>query len=287
DAQLIYSQPLTSHNQRLGTSATTRTGSMLHFAYNRFFTPPPIEFLLLANLLGTHTDPAQRVGPVRAYTQNYFQAGWRQRLHPKLSLEVTAYTHRGDNAFENSEIADSRLFVPTNFSRARAKGAEFAVILDQLSHIGLSGRLQYAAAQVEFIGPISGGFAGDEHLDPGERILPAFDQRHTGTASLFYRNRWRNFWSGANLRYGSGTPVEEEVEVNGIAAHRSVRLPQHLTADLAAGATLLQRESQRVDLEINLLNVSDNRYRIGKESEVTPVQFAPRRVLSGGLKWHF
>ncbi len=264
-----------------------RTGSMLHFAYNRFFTPPPIEFLLLANLLGTHTDPAQRVGPVRAYTQNYFQAGWRQRLHPKLSLEVTAYTHRGDNAFENSEIADSRLFVPTNFSRARAKGAEFAVILDQLSHIGLSGRLQYAAAQVEFIGPISGGFAGDEHLDPGERILPAFDQRHTGTASLFYRNRWRNFWSGANLRYGSGTPVEEEVEVNGIAAHRSVRLPQHLTADLAAGATLLQRESQRVDLEINLLNVSDNRYRIGKESEVTPVQFAPRRVLSGGLKWHF
>ncbi len=264
-----------------------RTGSVLHFAYNRFFTPPPIEFFLLANLLGTHAAPENRVGPVRAYTQDYFQVGWRQRLHPKVSLEVTAYKHDGDNAFENTEISDSRLFVPTNFARARAKGAEFALNLEQLSRIGLSGRLQYAAAQVEFIGPIAGGLAGGEHHEPGQRILPAFDERHTATAGLFYRHRWRNFWSGMNLRYGSGTPTEEEVEINGEEVHRSVRLPQHLTADPAAGVTLLQRESQRVELEVNLLNLSDNRYRIAKESEVTPVQFAPRRVLSGGLKWHF
>lgn len=264
-----------------------RTGSVLHFAYNRFFTPPPIEFFLLANMLGTHAAPENRVGPVRAYTQDYFQVGWRQRIHPKVSLEVTAYKHDGDNAFENTEISDSRLFVPTNFARARAKGAEIALNLDQLSRIGLSGRLQYAAAQVEFIGPITGGLAGDEHHEPGQRILPAFDQRHTGSAGLFYRNRRRNFWSGLNLRYGSGTPVEEEEEVNGEEVHRSVRLPQHLTTDLAAGVTLLQRESQRVDLEFNLLNFSDNRYQIAKESAVTPIQFGPRRVLSGGLKWHF
>jgi outer membrane receptor protein involved in Fe transport len=264
-----------------------RTGTVLHFAYNRFFTPPPIEFLLLANTLGTHAEPSQRVGAVRAYRQDYYEAGLRQRLHPKLSLEINAYTHSGRNSYENSEISDTRLFVPTNFARAKAWGTEVALVLDQLSRLGLSGRLQYAAARVEFIGPIAGGFAGHEVLEPGERILPAFDQRHTATASLFYRNRWRNFWTGMNLRYGSGTPTEEEIEVNGQPEHLVVRLPQHFTADLAAGATLLQRESQRVDLEFNLLNISDNRYRIAKESEVTPVQFAPRRVISGGLKWRF
>jgi hypothetical protein len=264
-----------------------RTGSVLHFAYNRFFTPPPIEFFLLANLLGTHTEPENRAGPVRAYTQDYFQAGLRQRLHPKLSLEITAYKHDGDNAFENTEIADSRLFVPTNFAHAHAKGAEVALNLDQLSRIGLSGRLQYAAAQVEFIAPITGGLAGGEHHHSGDRILPAFDQRHTASAALFYRHRWRNFWSGMNFRHGSGTPTEEEVDIHGQTEHVVVRLPQHFTADFAAGISLLQRESQRVDLEFNLLNLSDSRYRIAKESELTPVQFGPRRVVSGGLKWRF
>src|SRR5204862_29184 len=82
-------------------------------------------------------------------------------------------------------------------------------------------------AKTYFYGPITGGFAGDEPLVPGERIIPAFDQTHTGTAQLFYRSRWRGMWTGIAMRYGRGTIVE-----NG------PRLPQHFTSDLGAGTTL-------------------------------------------------
>ena len=89
-----------------------------------------------------------------------------------------------------------------------------------------------------------------------------------------YHHRWRNFWSGLNCRYGSGTPVEEG----------AFRLPVHSTVDVASGLTLWQREPQRLDFEFEVINLSDNRYQIAKESELTPIQFAPRRVVSGRLK---
>ncbi len=254
-----------------------RTNSVFHAAYNRFFSPPPIEYSLLASFIGNHApEPEQRVGNVRAYTQNYFEIGWTQAFNPGVSLEVNAYRHTGRNSFENHEISISRLFLPINFHAARSSGAEVVVRLRQLERIGISGRLQYALARTFFYGPVSGGFTGDEPLAPGERIMPAFDQTHTGTANLFYKSAWRNFWAGTFFRYGSGTVVE-----------KGPRLPQHFTADLASGLTLWNAESRRLDLELDVTNVSDNRYKIAKESEEIPIQYAPSRTLGGSLKFHF
>jgi hypothetical protein len=253
------------------------TRSVVHAAYNRFFSPPPIEYPLLASFLGNNNaDPELRVGDPKPYRQHYFEAGWNQQLHSKVMLEVNAYYHRGDNSFENAELGNTRLFVPTNFAHARARGVEATLSFKELERLGLSGRVQYAYSRVRFIGPIAGGFA-DEALEPGEHIPPAFDQTHTGTASLMYRNKWRGLWTGLNYRYGSGTPVEEG----------AFRLPSHSTGDFAAGLTLWEREPQRLEFEFNLLNLSDNRYQIAKESELTPIQFAPRRVVAGRLKWKF
>jgi len=255
----------------------TRTKSVIHGAYNRLFSPPPLEYSLLASFIGNNAaDPDQRVGNVRAYTQNYFELGWQQELHPQVGLEVDAYTHTGHNSFENHEIGISRLFLPINFHTARSSGADVVLNVRSLERLGVSARLQYTVSRTFFYGPVTGGFTGDEPLDPGERIQPAFDQTHTGTANLFYRNRWRNSWIGTALRYGSGTIVE-----------RGPRLDQHLTADLAAGFTMWNAEPRRLDLELNATNITDNRYKVSKESEEIPVQFAPSRTLGGGLKFHF
>jgi hypothetical protein len=256
---------------------TKKTKSVLHAAYNRYFSPPPIEYSLLASFIGHNAvDPAQRVGDVRAYTQNYFEVGWAQELHPQVSLELNAYLHTGHNSFENHEISISRIFVPINFHTARSSGAELVLNFRQLQRLGLTGRLQYALARTYFYGPITGGFAGDEPLLPGERIIPAFDQTHTGTAQLFYHSRWRAFWAGSALRYGSGTIVEH-----------GPRLPQHFTSDLAAGITLWHAEPRRLDLEFDVTNVSNSIYKIAKESEEIPIQFAPSRTAGASLKFHF
>jgi hypothetical protein len=254
-----------------------KTRSVLHTAYDRYFSPPPIEYSLLASFIGHHAvDPDQRVGDVRAYTQNYFEAGWAQELHPRVSLELNAYLHTGHNSFENHEISITRIFVPINFHTARSEGLELVLNLRPLERLGITGRFQYALSKTFFYGPITGGFAGDEPLVAGERIVPAFDQTHTGTAQIFYRNRWRGFWTGSALRYGSGTIVE-----NG------PRLPQHFTADLATGLTLWSAEPRRLDLEFDVTNVSNSIYKIAKESEEIPIQYAPSRTVGGSLKFHF
>ena len=254
-----------------------RTKSVLHAAYNQYFSPPPIEYSVLASFIGHNAvDPDQRVGNVRPYRQNYMEVGWSQELHPRVSMELNAYLHTGRDSFENHEISISRIFVPINFHAARSEGLELVLNMRQLERIGITGRFQYAASKTYFYGPITGGFAGDEPLDPGERITPAFDQTHTGTAQLFYRNRWRNFWGGSAMRYGSGTIIEG-----------GARLPQHFTADLATGLTLWNTESRKLDVEFNVTNVSNSIYKIAKESEEIPIQYAPARTVGGGLKFHF
>src|SRR6266436_5266284 len=175
-----------------------QTKSVLHAAYNRYFSPPPIEYSLLASFIGHNAvDPSQRVGNVHPYTQNYFEAGWAKELRPRVSLELNAYLHTGHNSFENHEISISRIFVPINFHTARSEGAELVLDVRQLERIGISGRFQYALQKTYFYGPITGGFAGDEPLTAGERIIPAFDQTHTGTAQVFYHSRWGGFWMGS------------------------------------------------------------------------------------------
>ena len=255
----------------------TRTKSVLHATYNRLFSPPPIEYSLLASFIGNTTaTPGQRVGNVRPYTQNYYEVGWSQELAPRISLELNAYLHTGRNSFENHEISISRIFAPINFDSARSNGLEFVLNLKQLERLGISGRLQYAAARTYFNGSITGGFAGNEPLVAGERITPAFDQTHTGTGQIFYRNRWRGFWAGSAMRYGSGTIVEH-----------GPRLPQHFAADLASGVNLWRTEPRYLDLEFNVTNVGNSIYQIAKESEEIPIQYAPSRTIGGSLKFHF
>ncbi len=254
-----------------------QTKSVLHAAYNRYFSPPPIEYSLLASFIGHNAvDPSQRVGNVRPYTQNYYEVGWAQELHPRISLELNAYLHTGHNSFENHEISISRIFVPINFHAARSEGAELVLNVRQLESIGISGRFQYALSKTYFYGPITGGFAGDEPLVAGERIIPAFDQTHTGTAQIFYHNRWRGFWTGTALRYGSGTIIEH-----------GARLRQHFNCDLASGVNLWNAEPRRLALEFDVTNVSNSIYQIAKESEEIPLQYAPSRTVGGSLKFHF
>jgi hypothetical protein len=254
-----------------------KTKSVIHAAYNRLFSPPPIEYSLLASFIGNTTvTPGQRVGNVRPYTQDYYEVGWSQELAPRVSLELNAYLHTGRNSFENHEISISRIFAPINFDSARSKGLEFVLNMRQLERLGISGRLQYAAARTIFHGPISGGFAGNEPLAPGQFIVPAFDQTHTGTAQLFYRSRWRGFRAGSAMRYGSGTIIEH-----------GPRLPQHFTADLATGLTMWRAELRYLDFEFNATNVSNSIYKIAKESDEIPIQYAPSRTVGASVKLHF
>lgn len=261
------------------------SGSVVRFAYNRLFTPPPIEYLLLANFLGNAAeDEHDRVGHVKPYTQHHFEAGLSQQVYDEVVVDVGVYRHDGEHAFETSEVSDTRLFVPTNFDEARAYGFELGLDYRRLASSGFSGRVQYALAKVEFVGPVSGGFAAEEH-GAGEIIPPAFDQRHTLVSNVVYRQPWRGVQVGAVARYGSGTPSEQE-HVEGASAI-FLYLPDHWTLDLNARVNLWAQGGRRVAFEFDVTNLTNNVYAIAKESEATPLQYAMRRVVGGRLRVDF
>jgi hypothetical protein len=145
---------------------------------------------------------------------------------------------------------------------------------------GVSGRVQYSLAKIEFEGPVSGGLPGEE-LEVGQTIPTAFDQRHTVVGDARFHDPWRDFEVGTILRYGSGTPVAE-------GGHETFTyLPGHTTLDIMTRIDLWRSGEQQVVFELDVTNVTDNVYQIAKESEFTPIQYAPRRTVRGQIRWNF
>ena len=251
--------------------------TVLHFTYNRFFSPPPIENLLLSARLGFNNQPPH------ASFSNHFEAGASRALGDKLSVRVTAYWRSDRNSFENTELANVRLFLPTTFARGKAYGVEFSAQLSEIERLGLSGYFGYTAQRAFQTAPASGGFT-IEDSPAGTRAPAAFDQIHTAVGGLTWRERRSGFFASAAFEYGSGTPATFP---GADGEERLVRLPGHFVANLYFGVELFRSERRGLGLQFNVENLTDRVFRIAKESEFTPVQYSPPRLLSGSMRVRF
>lgn len=245
-----------------------RTSTVLHFAYNRLFSLPPNENLLLTTFLAPNgLDPK----PVKS---NLFEVGVSQAIKNRVLVKLTSFYRTDRNSFELSELANVRLFLPTTFARGKAYGMELSVQLAEIPKLGISGYFNYTAQRAFQFGPIAGGFT-DEVAGLDERFSPAFDQIHTGSAGITYQEHKSGFYTGLAFEYGSGTPQE------------GVRLPSHFVANIYTGIDILRRESKKVSVQLNVENIGNRVFAVGKESDFTPVQFSSPRFLSGSIRFDF
>ncbi len=251
--------------------------TVLHFAYNRFFSPPPFENLLLSARLGFERQPPH------ISRSHHFETGVRHSLGPKIFVDINSYWRSDRNAFETTELANVRLFAPTTFSRGKAYGIEFTSRLSEIQRLGISAYLSYTAQRAFLTGPISGGLTFEEVI-PGERSPAAFDQIHTAVAGMTWRERRSRFWTSATLHYGSGTPAS----LHALDGHEAlVRLPNHLTGNICAGIDLWNKDRHGVSLQFAIDNVTNRLYRVAKESEFTPVQYSSPRIISSSVRYRF
>jgi outer membrane receptor protein involved in Fe transport len=254
-----------------------RAHTVLHFAYNRFFAPPPIENLLLSAYLGFQDLPP------RISSSHHFETGLSHSVKDRIVLRMTGYWRSDTNSFETTELANTRIFAPTTFAEGKAYGLEFSAQIPEIKPLGLSGHFGYTAQRAFQTGPVSGGFTTEE-VFPGERGPAAFDQIHTGVAGLTWREHHSGLWTSAGLEYGSGTPA---ALLAAEGQESQVRLPQHLVFNLHFGFELFHEHRHPVSLQFSAENLTNRVYAIGKESELTPVQYSPPRFLSGSLRFHF
>lgn len=64
-------------------------------------------------------------------------------------------------------------------------------------------------------------------------------------------------------------------------------LPGHTTLDIMTRIDLWRSGEHRVLFELDVTNLTDNVYPIAKESEFTPIQYAPRRMVRSQIRWNF
>jgi hypothetical protein len=170
-----------------------------------------------------------------------------------------------------------------------------------LARYGITGYLNYALGRVNFYNPVTGGFVTEaEHITDTSRFLAPMDQTHTLTSGLTYRHARSGAWAGTILEYGSGTPMGhgggdhehaagEADHADGTSSSSAARAPAHFTANLSFGIDLLRTGNARGKLAIQLdvENLTDNRYLIAQEGEFSPAQYYIPRLVSATVRVRF
>lgn len=282
------------------------------FSYNRFFAPPPIENLLLSSRLFQTALPDSRLvsSPPRPSKSNLFELGVTQVIKSKQVIKLSLFYRDDKRSFELVEFANVRYFLPSTFVRGRAYGLELSLQIPEIPRLGISGYFNYAAQRAFQFGDIIGGFSDEvlEGLEDSEagkqaktkfkpnsnpnpnpnpvfssastssnsRMPAIFDQIHTGTAGLMWREHHSGFWANLSFEYGSGTP-----QVTG------GRLEEHLVVNFYAGVDLIKRDRGKVTVQLNVENLTNRVFAVSKESEFTPLQFSNPRYFSGNVKISF
>ncbi|HEY3044975.1 MAG TPA: hypothetical protein VGJ39_13160, partial [Vicinamibacterales bacterium] len=214
---------------------------------------------------------------------------------------LTGYHRATDNPVHTTVWPDARIYSYASFDRARAYGLEAKAEVPAFARYGVTGYLNYALGRVYFYNPVTGGFATEaEHLTETSRFLAPMDQTHTLTTGVTYRQSTTGVWIGTAMEYGSGTPMEhggaghehaagEADHVDPASSEGAARVPGHFTANFSTGIDLWRDGNRRpkLALQVDLENVTDNRYLIAQEGEFSPRQFSIPRLVSVTVKFRF
>ena len=287
---------------RLNAAFRFPAGTVLFGSYNHFFVPPPIENLLAgsAGLTRFVSEIGRPLPPVRAITENQFEAGLTQPITGVGSVGVTAYYRASDDPPHTSIFPDSRFYTYATFDRGEAYGMEIKLSAPSLAGRSLRGYLNYALGRVWFYNPILAGLTTEAaHLTETTRFLAPMDQTHTATAGLTYDHAPSGLWAAVSAEYGSGTPgghgagdhehadgeAHEHATGTGLCA---ARCESRLIPNLSIGWNARSNGNQpRLSLQFNVENLSNTVYLLSKESTMVQGQYSHPRLISASVRFGF
>lgn len=285
-----------------------RTQTVIRASYNRFFTPPPRENLLLTSSAeAAALSPLALRGeaggkPVFPERQHAFEVGLQQQVTRFARLDVAYFSRFIRDMSDADQFLNSGIIFPLALSRGRATGLEAR--LDLLSVKGFSGFISYANSYTRARTPIVGGlFLGEavESLEhPGRIFANDHDQRNTGAFRLNYAHA-SGWWVAVGGRYDSGTPVElepgttrhefeERGPLRGFSSRlldevnfQRLRVRPRTVLDFSTGVDLLREKRTAVSLQFDVLNLRDEFYLYTFESAFSGTRLGAPRTFAGRL----
>jgi outer membrane receptor protein involved in Fe transport len=254
----------------------------LHAGYARYFTPPPLELLQVADpglFVGTTNAPAVTThSPVRSERSHYFDVGVTRKLTDAFSVNVDTYLKHARQQLDEGQFGRAIIYSPFNYERGRVYGVELSA---NYSRHQFSAYANLAVSRATGQAIVSGEFQFDpEELDYIRTHAVHLDHDQLCTASGGVSYTWRKTLFYADVTYGSGLR-RDFANTGGLPGYAPVNVGLEHTWKLAP--------HRRLRLRLDLVNVFDDVYELrdGSGIGVGAPQFGERRSLYGGASVTF
>jgi outer membrane receptor protein involved in Fe transport len=263
-----------------------RDGTTLNLGYARYFTPPPFELVsstTIARFANTSAAPEISLdSPVRAESDQYFDAGARQRLAPDLTIGVDAYYKLAHDLIDEGQFGASIILTPFNYAQGEVGGIELTASYDR-GPLSLYANYAYSRAIGKDIVSSQFNFSADELAYIAQRwIYLDHNQTSTGSAGAAYTvfaGTPEPLRLSADLVAGSGLRASTATVPNGAA------LPSYVTLNLSGVQTL----ATGTELRLDVINLLDHVYQIrnGTGVGVGAPQYGQRLTVLAGIAQRF
>jgi hypothetical protein len=296
---------------RVGVSYYFPTRTSVRFAYNRVFQTPSNENLLLSTseqaaalvppdhavelAAGTQVVPAER--------GHWYEAGASQAVKDWFDIDVAYYFKDTEFFGDNDQFLDTGIVFPIALTAGEVKGLD--VRIDVRERGGVSGNLGLSWSKAEAVPPLAGGlFLSEEAAELLERNGEPFRIDHDQPfASSFliawHRPAWGMF-ATLEGRYDAGLVTEiEDVEelradpdLSPGLAHvdldsEPIRVKPRFILNLAVGKDLFERDSKKVNVQLSVLNLTDQTRLFNYLSVFSGTHYIPPRNVSVRLNFEF
>jgi outer membrane receptor protein involved in Fe transport len=266
---------------RVGAEYEVIRGTILHAGYARYFKVPPFDQVALGTVEKfAHTTGAAPVDSgsdkIGAETDDYFDAGIRQRILAHLNVGLDGFFKLGHNQLDLAQFGSTVVTAPLTYRKSRAWGSDLSLAFEREA-LNAYLNFSYAVLQAKYIN--AGAFLADDAAEIGyianHWVTLDDNQMFTGSAGASYK-LWGFLFTGDAI-WGSGYR-------RGFA--NSGELPPILQFNAGIGRGLKLPRIGETEWRVSLVNVFDHSYQIrnGSGIGVFSPAYGPRRALYGGVR---
>ncbi len=265
---------------RFGISYKLPTGTTLHAAYARYFTPPQTEVVTAVDIhkfVHTTGQPPTLYNSLPVPERDhYFDAGITQRVGSSIGLGVDAYYKMARNLLDEGQFGPALVFTPINYQKGRVYGVE-ATGSYAKDNFSTYANFTYSVAQGTNVGSGQVNFESDELAYIADHYV-FLDHDQTFSTSVGASYRWRGFMLTVDSLYGSGLR-------DGFA--NTGNLLPYFTVNLGLLKGFVAPHIGPLEARLAVVNLFDHTYQIrnGTGIGVFASQYGERRAVYGGLKW--
>ena len=286
------------------------TKTVLRAAYDRMFITPEYENILLgssaaaAALVPPELQENSQLGGGQLFNPSErhksYNFGLQQGLGSALRLDLSYWKRKVVNAADQNQFFNTGIVFPLNFKGGDLNG--WNARLDGGPWNGLRGYLSVGHIHALYINPFVGGlFIDAEALDSlaGGAFLIDHDQDIQEQLGVFWDIPRTGFWVGVTQRYDSGLVTDagtvEDVLSSPDTAYAAPFLrfdedPQRVKSRNIWNASLgarLQKYGLPLEVQLDVLNVGDERGLYNFQSVFGGTHVIPPRTIAGRIRYVF